>query len=780
MNESALALPPLFSSIDKKVRFQNVKVKQLNAKSSKSGKKTMSITVVGPFICFAGQDGSIKHLIFIDGYVVRDGFEFKHPTAVMEPTAHDNDSLSFEFRSDNEKAGFIKAFYSGMGSLKACLKDLTPDKMKQMMGVMDCMSGAGSVYHDCIAKLCNDTLLQFEFQVHGRDPESGVFLLFRVDFQFNSMVSSVFTTPGPLRHTVPDGCCFAIRNGEGVCAYLGVKSIHDTIEWILSIYTWNFLAGSRAAQNEKGVSQVIDVEDVEFTPKKGNLPELNTGDGKHPGLKQTSPKLGSRIGSPRSPKSPSQMGGAFTRGYRRKKIDLDEEKRKLEEELLALKREHDRQKGPGNYTVPVLSDGLILSPSFEGQTLNIQVDTALEWTKRLTSVGVCEYRRTHDRTLNDLIESTCMNLDKKRPVYLSAVRQYIANFPEFQLDDMQKATQPIRPLITEVAQIIQEIQSQQDEKVHEGVFADRLCFLIAAVLLNGFMGDSFGSAIADMERHVTGLSEARGLLRGYDDLHTQASRLSIWLINTNALLPLFRAVLRDDVWQNKYYKVTSYMHDDETVEMLFYLLSSAMKLLEFDITVRNTIIQKASPEDKELFLDAIPYSYLEFDTIDPELKGDSLEEKVVEITMNQLNIGKKYNWSVFSDFASKSATILNMDCREFIALIRGVKWNIDDVKRIEELVKIAVNKGKMHIYFAFLVMSVKIARKYYPADSSVCDPYRAAYVISSLTRLMDRISDPNGLKRKKERQKAMAAAAANVLTAPEPMRKGRTMRNLNI
>ena len=784
MNEGDLALPSAFASIDKKTRFENVKVSQLNssAKSNKKSHSTMTITIIGPFIAFSAHDGAIKHLIFIDNYVVRDGFEFKHPTAVMESAANETDSRSFEFRSDADKAGFIKAFYAGIGSLKACVKTMSPDKLRQMIGIMDCMIDDSGVHHECIAKLCNDTLIQFEFQIHGQDPELGVFLLFSADFSFTTKISTVFQTPSPLNQTIPDGCCFRIHNEEGVTAYLGVKNIRDTIDWILSLYTWNFLAGVRADQNDNAApAAVIEVEDVEMkptTPAKGNLPNITTGspDPAHPGMRQTSPKAAGRLGSPRSPKSPT---GGFSCWHRVKTFNLPEEEKKLEQEFTELKAEYDGIEKAGQYEVPVINNGIIISPSFEGPTLNIQVDTALEWVKTAKKSNQDEYRRTNDRPLSELIEATCANLDSKKPLYLRAVRQYLTIFPEFKVDEMQKAEQPVRPLITEMAQILQEIQSQAEGKVHEGIHADRLCFLVAAVLLNGFKGKSFGMAIADMERNVTGLSDARGLLRGYDDLNEQASRLAIWLINTNALLPLLRAVLRDDVWQNKYYEVTSYMHDDGTVEMIFYLLSSALKVQEFDIAVRNTIVQRASQEDRETFLDTVPYPYMEFDTIDAELKGENLEEKIVEVTMNQLNIGKKYNWSVFSDFASKNGSILNMDCREFITMIRGVKWNMDDAKRIEELVKAGVNKGKIDIFFAFLVMSVKITQKYYASDSSLRDMYRAAYVISSLTRLMDRITDPNGLKRKKERRRLLAAATANVISTPEPLKKGRTMRNLD-
>ena len=777
MNDSSLSLSGAFEKLNTKTRFQNVKVRfSLSKPLKKKPVPVANLFFVGPFICFSGADGIVKHVFFIDGYVARDGFEFTHNTAVVEPTQDGLDAHCYTFPSEADKALFVKSFYGAIATFKDFLGKISPAEMEQAFSEMDCMLGDMIVHEKCIGQMCNNTLLQFEFQVHANDEEMGVTCLFQADFTFKTLVCPVLTTPAPLNRTTPDGCCFKITNGNGVVAYCGVTDPNETMKWVLSIFTWNYLAGlgtTRASGTNKTASMTmaIEVEDVDIAveapPVVPETPsKIVTVIGSPPKMLETSPKNAGRIGSPNGCRSPvHEAKGPFEE--KKKVIDLAEEQKKLDDELAVIREECEAIRKPRGYMVPVLSERVVLSPSFEDHTLGIQVDVALEWMDKFQDTTVSEFRKSHDRSLDELVESTCAILDRKQLKNISVVNQCAADFPDFKLAEIQKAEQPMRPLVTEVAQVLQEIQIQAEDKVRDGLHADRFCFLIAALFLNGFTDVSFRMAIMDLENKVEGIKDAWQVLKYHKRVTSQASKLAIWLINTNFLLPVLRAILRDDNWQSRYYDRTSYMYDDGTVEMLFYIMSPVMNVLEFDLTLRHNIIARATQEDRESFLETVPYRYLEFTTINPDLKGASLEDKVVEVTMSQFFNGKKYSWSFFSDFASKNAGIVNIYCRELCALIRGVKWTLDDPKKIEEVIRAGVHKGKMHVFFALMVMNVNLTKKHFAPDSSLRDLYRAACIISSLTRLMYKIVDPTGSRRRRAMGRPMPTAKSS-----DPLKQG--------
>lgn len=754
MDDAQVSLTGPFGKMNTRARFQNVKVRfSLTQPLKKKSVPSMNLTVIGPFICFSGADGLVKHLFFIDGYVARDGFEFTGKTVVIEPTKDGQDSHSYTFSSETDKALFLKSFYGGIAQLKDFLAKTEPTDLEQSFVEMDCMLGDMVLHEHCIGQMFNNTLLQCEFQVHANDPVDGVSCLYQADFTFKTLVSPVLVTPPPMSRTIPSGCCFKVTNGQGTEAYCGVSDVNTAMAWVLSIYTWNYFAGSgrmRSSGNKTAsITMAIDVEDVEVSedePPKTPT-KISTAIGSPPKMLETSPKDVSRIGSgSRSPVS--EPKGPFEEKKKRV-IDLPEEERRLEAELEAMKEEHEKIPQPAGYSVPVLSERVVLSPSFEDHTLGIQVDVALEWMDKFQDTTVPEFRRSRDASIDELVEATCAVLGRKQVKNISVVKQYISDFPDFKIEDIYKAEQPIRPLVDTITQVLQEIQVQGEDKVRDGIQADRFCFLIASLFLNGFNDSTFRMAVMDLESKVAGIKDAWQVIKMHKRLTSQASKFAIWLINTNFLLPVLRAILRDDNWQSRYYDRTSYMSDDGTVEMLFYIMSPVMNVLEFDLTLRHTIISRATQEDRETFLENVPYRYLEFGTIGSDLKGSNLEDKVVEVTMRQFFNGKKYSWSFFSEFASKNAGVVNASCRELCSLIRSMKWSLDEPKKVEEVIRAAVHQGKMHVYFALMVMSHNLTKKHFAPDSSLTDMYRAASVITSLTRLMYRIVDPTGARRRR-------------------------------
>lgn len=320
-------------------------------------------------------------------------------------------------------------------------------------------------------------------------------------------------------------------------------------------------------------------------------------------------------------------------------------------------------------------------------------------------------------------------------------------FPNFDFKKLYEADRPFVSILNDIASTTQEIQTQFIENNIEPSTLDRLCFLIAALFINGFKGFvSFRSKIdflkpfREISSHVDGLFQVCDSVDNKADqnnlLSSQLSLFIIEILNQQLLLPILRSILEIDDWTKKYYNNSSYMCDDETIENICLILEKSISKLSFEIQVKNSIIANASNEDKKSYIFTPAFSYLDFSEISFQDNIATIKNNVCNYFVNLLNEGiiKKNPLVFLVEIAESDHVKNNYEFISFSSYVKKLPRGGDEQSKLQRITKHALRLNVLHIWFAFMFTNPSIASNYYRPDSIFCDLYRAKLVFSFILK----------------------------------------------
>ena len=320
------------------------------------------------------------------------------------------------------------------------------------------------------------------------------------------------------------------------------------------------------------------------------------------------------------------------------------------------------------------------------------------------------------------------------------------NFPNFNFNLLLLADSHAVPIINEFSCTLQAIQIQSQQIVFDNPLFERLCFLISAIFLNGLNGfDSFTAecdflkSVEELTPFVDGLYSIYSIIKNFDDLTKQISIYCIHLFNNQLLLQTIKAIMNNEDWKDKFYRLDSYIHDELTMNFVYTILDISISNLIFKIQDSDSIFTNISLDDKNIFLFSLPFSYLECNSI--KIIGvdhKTARTNVVQYVMNQLKDGytKKTPWEFLLEVANSDNVKDCDEFKEFQKYVKEIPRVADNNSKLKKVINHGVITKTLHLWFAFMFTNTTLTEKYYREGSSLRDYYRIKYIFSYILKFL--------------------------------------------
>lgn len=314
-------------------------------------------------------------------------------------------------------------------------------------------------------------------------------------------------------------------------------------------------------------------------------------------------------------------------------------------------------------------------------------------------------------------------------------------FPHFSTDYLQNPGSYTCDFLTQFIVMDNQLRTSTASS-HELSDPDgkRLCFLVCALLLNGYKEYPYGSflnALREMQLAVSELApicikiESRKKLT----ILEEGTLIASDLLTMNLLGTFLREIKRNDEWVNRFYNKTAFLMNDDLLDNIIITLQPILNTHSFEVDPRmnETEISKSfTKEDKKRFIDTPGFAYLDIDQIfEPNADPVRIIAKQIEYGIMPGRFLGTNTWDIITEISKERHE--NVEWEKFEDYIKFNSGKLlQGTSHLENLIRESIAIKKVHIWFLYIAAERSILSKYYYPDSSLLDYYRVKYIASKL------------------------------------------------
>ncbi|OHT08432.1 hypothetical protein TRFO_23128 [Tritrichomonas foetus] len=754
------------------------------------------IEFIGPFIFILRPDDEVPRLLIFTPNFLPQLEDNKIVLQAIAYSEYSDVNQTFVFDSKETQLSFQKAFFKSISDLHDRITEISNKKMRGKYGEVKCIFIEKRTMKSCNLVL-NHTVTSYSIQAHAENADGDFLCFLDMDLDSSSTVSTLLKTP-PAFKTNHLCLYFSIIDGN-TCKETIFKgrNLNDTLNWILAVHTSIFLASAKKyisatntpkvtksgnpnstpqrdpkmngnccstsdsfedekdGQIEMKVEDIIESRSIPTIPKNchqksnGNF-HLNTIS-ENEENKQSNSESDDRTDSDykESDEKLSDSDITSTSESLEDRKSEEEERKENERnekfEQLRLSLENTRKISNGHipevYVPPENKIEVILPSFIDKSQVNNQIQSVLNSIGNFgINANFDNFANCDQRPLEQIIEDACSTGHDSLNIS-DYVR--IRDYPLFDFNQLYKASEPKRPFIEQFLNSLTSLKITEEHKVVE---SHKLCFVLCALFLNGLKGfKSFGleheflDAIYALSPFVDGLDKIYTKISQEPTILTQISQFVISILNSQILIPIIEAIVREEDWQAEFYSISSHMRDYETLKQILSL-SDFIFAIEFDIDETTPIIANTSHEEKVQYIFKPAYSYLGLNEIDKSQDNEKIQKEIADFFVSELNNGTNHKgWQFLNSVINSEHVNINCEFRLLRKSVRNAKKLPSD-ERIKAIFEEGAKFGLLHIWFIMMITFPE-TNLYFERDSTFTDMFRAKYVISELAELMKKF-DP--------------------------------------